>query len=503
MPENPLFDYRPATNPSPLEAGGDPEKGTKAQINISVSAGAQNVYSDRIAVVVPVNTQSGTAFFTENPSIAVNDARWKPVALENDGDELIASDATHYAVTFHNASFKDPVTYPLVFSISGSIATATGDPLLVQVIESSSTKPQGFTKKNPRNLTLPVIEPIFYLRNFLSRNPNRSSIPRTRIDAGDPLQLAWESNGTYFWLYDGINDDPVYDGTATSWFDPSYTISNDTTFVLKASAAGGEQQTDSTQQATDGFESVELYASLTVTVNNPTLTGLTVTGDLSVDGIITGSGGARFDEDNGTFVRIRELRGPGGEHLKVNSTVEVVEGNDVSFAGDLSVDGSITGSGGARFDEDNGTFVRIRELRGPGGEHLKVNSTVEVVEGNDVSFAGDLSVDGSITGSGGARFDEDNGTYVRIRELRGPYGEHLKVNSTLEVIEGNDVTVADSLSVAGNKVVRDGDSIRLWNEQKGGYLYSSDYDYTDDRKYVFIWKPGSLVGGSSWSVSRD
>jgi len=88
-----------------------------------------------------------------------------------------------------NASPKTAVTYPLTFSISGLIATVTGDPLLAQIVESSNTKPQGFTRKKeePATLTLPVIHPIFYLRNFLARSASSPTVPTTRINAGDSI----------------------------------------------------------------------------------------------------------------------------------------------------------------------------------------------------------------------------------------------------------------------------------------------------------------------------
>ncbi|CAO5159945.1 conserved hypothetical protein [Frankia sp. AiPs1] len=471
MPENPLFDYRPATNPSPLEAGGDPEKGTKASINISVLHGAQTIYADRIAVSVPVNTQSGTAYFTENPRIAVNNDKWKPVSLAEDaGQELILAGADHHVLTFHNASPKDPVTYPLVFSISGLIATATGDPLVVQVVESSNTKPQGFTRKNPRTLTMPVIEPIFYLRNFLSRGPDRPTVPKTRINAGDPLQLSWESNGTYYWLYDGSgNETPLYEGTGTSWSVPSGSIRNDTTFVVKASAADGAQETP------DGFESVELYSSLTITVNNPTLTGLTVSGPITAESELD-LYGSLFAHDDVTVWGELTVEGTLAAQAQLN-----VDGL-LSANGDLTVGSKLTTEGinGARFGED-----------------IDVGDKMSTYGHNGLRVLRDLSVNGSIGGFGGAEFVEDNGTFVRIRELRGPSGESLAINSTVRILEDC------GLSVAGHEVIRHGDSVGLWNDDKGAWLYAPVYNYDSDRKYAFLWNPGDRVGGSSWWVSRD
>ncbi|MCM3884342.1 hypothetical protein [Frankia sp. R82] len=485
MPENPLFDYSPATHPSPLEAGGDPEKGTEARINISVIHGNQTIYADRIAVSVPVNTQSGTAYFTENPRVAVNDGNWQPVALAADADqELILAGTDHQVLTFHNANPKNPVTYPLTFSISGLIATATGDPLLIQIAESSSLKPQGFTRKNPRTLTLPVIEPIFYLRNFLSRSSYRPTIPQTRIDAGDPLQLSWESNGTYFWLYDGSgNESPVYEGTGTSWSVPSGTIHNDTTFVLKASAAsdGTPEAVAAEAAATaNGFASVEQYASLTVTVNNPTLTGLTVSGQVTVSGQITAEStldlyGSLYARDD---VTVRgELTAEGTVSAQSRVTVDgLLNAND-----DLTVGSKLTtvGINGARLGED-----------------IEVGEKISTYGHNGLKVLHDLSVDGDVSGSGSVEFVASD-KIVRIRELRGPYGDALTINSVVRILENC------GLSVAGHEVIRHGDSVGLWNDDKSGWLYAPVYNYDSDRKYAFIWNPGDRVGGSSWWVSRD
>lgn len=465
MPD-PLFDYSAATNPSPLEAGSDPEKGTKASINISVLHGEKTLYANKIAVSVPINPQSGTAYFTENPQIAVNNDTWQPVSLAED-DDLIQPDANHYVVTFHNANPKTAVTYPLVFSISGLIAAAPGDPLLVQVVESSSTKPQGFTRKDARTLSMPVIQPVFYLRNFLARSASSPTVPRTRINAGDSIQLSWESNGSYFWLYDGENDTPRYEGTGTSWTVPSGTIHNDTTFVLKASAADGTQQA-----VPDGFETVEQYASLTITVKNPTLTGLTVTGSITAESTLDlyGSLTARDNVSVGEALTVSQGLGVSGN---------ITAWSELEVHGSLDARGNVTVGSQVTADD-----IEVRDKMSTSGHHgLRVLL--------------DLSVDGSIAGFGGAEFVEDNGTYVRIRELRGPLSEALRINSTVKVLDDC------GFSVAGKDVIRHGDYIGLWNYQKEAWLYASDYKEDSDRNHVFVWMPGNRVGGGSWWVSRD
>lgn len=482
MSKDPLLGYSAATNPSPLQAADDPENGTKACVNISILPGSQTIYSDMIAVRVPINRQSGTAYFTENPGAAVNVNSWNAVAVkEAAGDELIPPDPDHHVIYFYNRNVDDLVTFPLVFSISGKIAAAPGDPLVFQVVERSGTEKKKFTKKNARTLTMSVVEPVFFLRNFLSRSPYQATtVPRTRINAGDPIQLSWESNGGYFYLYDGINDDPVYSGTGTSWFDSDYKISNDTTFVLMASAADSAPAADSGQQASDDFESVELYASITVTVNNPALTGLTVSGQVTAEAGVSVNGSLYVGED----ATIRE-----GLTVQDDLTVEdelTVSGAVYVRAG-LGVDGTLTA----------GELVVGDKLTTDGHYGLRVLL--------------DLSVDGSIAGFGGAEFVEGGGK-VRIRDLRGPSGENLKVNSTVEVLEGNNVSVADDLSVAGsvsvegkvsvagNKVVAAGDAVLLRNEHKGAYLTASDIDYDDDWSFVFVRKSGEHYRGASFDI---
>ncbi|WP_018635263.1 hypothetical protein [Parafrankia elaeagni] len=471
MAANPLFNYSSATSPSPLEAGSDPEKGTRACINISVSRSDQNIYADKIAFSVPVNPQSGTAYFTENPRIAVNDGRWKPVSLAAETEQELTE---HHQLTFRNANPNDPVTYPLIFSVSGLIATATGDPLLVQIVESSNTQPQNFTRKNPRTLTLPVIEPVFYLRNFLARSTDRPTVPRTRIDAGESLQLSWESNGSYFWLYDGSNAAPVFEGTGTSWSAPSGTILRDTTFIVKASAVGGGQQ------ATEGFESVEQYASLAIAVNNPTLTGLTVSGPVTATSTLTVSGSVTAES---TLDVYRSLSAHDdatvGEELTVSGNLTARSRLDVngllSANDDLTVGSKLSTQGinGARFGED-----------------IDVGDKISTYGHNGLKVLHDLSVDG------GAEF-VGSGKIVRIRELRGPYGEDLTINSTVRVLEQCGFTIA------GSTVLRDGDHIGLQNRQKDGWLYAAAYNHDDDRGYIFRWNPGNRVGGDSWRVTRD
>lgn len=187
-------------------------------------------------------------------------------------------------------------------------------------------------------------------------------------------------------------------------------------------------------------------------MTNPKLTGLTVDGNVAVDGNLTVANGST-----------------------------AVEGLTVSK--DLTANGNVTAVTG-------GTIFRVRELRGPSGENLNINSTISVLKDNSVNIAGDMTVNGNVSAV-------TSGTVFRIRDLRGPYGENLGIDSTVEVKSGNDITRA------GGSVITDGDSIGLQNNQKSGWLYAAGMDYTDDRGYVFRWKPGNRVGGDSWKVARD
>ncbi|MEV4742882.1 hypothetical protein [Streptomyces sp. NPDC049555] len=195
------------------------------------------------------------------------------------------------------------------------------------------------------------------------------------------------------------------------------------------------------------------YQTTTVTVTNPKLTGLEVDGDVTV----TGATG--------------------------------VQG--LTVGGDLTANGNVTAV-------TNDKIFRIRELRGPYGESLNVNSTVSVLKDNSVNIAGDTTVNGDLTANGNVTAVV-SGKIFRIRDLRGPYGENLGIDSTVEVKSGNDLTVG------GNKVIRNSDTIGLRNNHYSSYgrwLYASSL-VTDNRRETPVWDKDERVGGSGWEVVRD
>ncbi|MEU4300883.1 hypothetical protein [Kitasatospora aureofaciens] len=147
----------------------------------------------------------------------------------------------------------------------------------------------------------------------------------------------------------------------------------------------------------------------------------------------------------------------------------------------------------------SGTTVRIRDLRGPYGAPLRVNSHLEVLTGNNVSIADNLTVGGDVNATA-------TGRVVRIRDLRGPYGVPLRVNSHLEVLTGNNVSIADNLTVGGKSVLRDQDSVRIRNNNYPENHLNATTAFGTDNSGNFIaaayWRKNSYDSASTMTLEK-
>lgn len=303
----PLLEYRTSTNPAPLQAGSGPGDPTENRVNIAVRAPAnRKVYCKEIQIAVPIRSLKGGAYFSAKPQCATGSDKWQDVTAATGSGGLALGNTSDY----HQFVFRPipampksrPVDYPLDFGLTGRLDTPTG-PLTCIVTETSRTGGGSYATRR-RELTLTVTDPVFYLHNFRASDPNQPTVPRTRFNAGEDVHLAWESNGTHFQLYDG-------DGTLlnqgsedkTSCTVPKSKVTNDTTYTLVASVSSGPQGGQA------GFQPICQYATLTITLNNPTLTGVRVNGDAVVQGIRVdglagieiGAGGLRIDDASKIF----------------------------------------------------------------------------------------------------------------------------------------------------------------------------------------------------------
>ncbi|GAA3690647.1 hypothetical protein GCM10022224_065130 [Nonomuraea antimicrobica] len=310
MPDAPLLHY--STSTAPLQAG-TPDKPAANTIDITVSSPAgQKIYCKKLDIAVPISApDDGGAYFTENPQSSIT-GKWSVASAQvENGRKLGLDPATNY----HHVIFQAPpvpgldlIDQPLKISITGNIAAAPGSELTCPTTETSGTTSGKYTPKSPQDLTWETAEPVFYLHNFLASAPDRPTIPRTKFKAGDEILLTWESNGSEFQLYDGVGA-TLYEGPATSYTISGSTIVSDTTVTLRASV-------------TTGFEASDRYATITVTITNPTLDDLKVTNKLTTTG------------SNGLIVN-GELIAASNVYAQANLQVN----DDATVSGDLTVNG--------------------------------------------------------------------------------------------------------------------------------------------------------------------
>ncbi|MEU8916219.1 hypothetical protein [Streptomyces nigrescens] len=427
----PLLDYAIISEPFPLYATtGTDDPATALYIVVS-NGGGETVYCREIVFYLPKGDLAQSLVNADAGDGRAKD--WDVVRLQPGTQTALPSgDYARFQATPKGDDKKKtgvPVDASgLVITLENlKISTLPGT-ARIEIREFATTNTDQWPE-NPRFTKLALTK--FPAPKIPAMAVSDFTADKLEVTAGTSVRLTWNGPSTLdYTVSHGGSAHPV--GKQHGY---STTIDRDTTFQL--SYVTGE----TTRSLTT-----------TVTVTNPKLTGLTVDGNVAVDGNLTVSNGST-----------------------------AVEGLTVSK--DLTANGNVTAVTG-------GTIFRVRELRGPSGENLNINSTISVLKDNSVNIAGDMTVNGNVTAV-------TSGTVFRIRDLRGPYGENLGIDSTVEVKSGNDITRA------GASVITDGDSIGLQNNQKSGWLYAPVMDYDGDRGYVFRWKPGNRVGGDSWKVARD
>ena len=267
--EPPLLDYAISTSPSPLATGVD------GRINLSLSIpDNRSVYCDQITVAVPYGPQA-TDSYLQRPMASLNTTRWRVASSA----EPIANYARFTLTPVTERDRK--IDFSLVLSLHGTINVVAGN-FGYQVYERSGTTPDplGFEQRQS-TFILDKATATLDLRNFAAALKDHPTVPVTMVVGGQPLQLSWSSNGTWFELYAGGRPTPVYAGRQTTTV-LAEGIRRDTTFFLIASMTGDPRA----DQAQPGYEPVVAYATLTLGVVDPTLATLTCEGTVGADKFI-------------------------------------------------------------------------------------------------------------------------------------------------------------------------------------------------------------------------
>ncbi|MEU0504499.1 hypothetical protein [Nocardia sp. NPDC005998] len=323
MPTNPtppLLTYRFATNPTPLQADGT------SRITISVlKPKTPAVYCKSIQISVPKNDVDGNAYFAEEPEWSYSSANWEPSSNVDPGDDGEESGALYWRKKF--TSLQDGKSFDSQFDIGLKGTVSNTGPLACEVLEMSATSGTAKSVLRKRTFTLGVEPQTLFINNFLAFGYGGPTVPKTKFQLDEPIGLAWESNGTHFVIYDGSGK-VVFDDSATECIlqknpPPKHPAqkppTNDTTYTLRATLTPGSN-------FPNNFEPIYQYATVAVTITNPILTGLTVTGDTELQQKLTVTGDTELHQK-----------------LTVSGNTEVQSGLTADYG--LTVKGTLTVSG--------------------------------------------------------------------------------------------------------------------------------------------------------------
>lgn len=299
-----LLTYFPATYPSPLPVSTAQTPVTGLLNTAAINEGASSVYCNQVLVAVPVGPDANELFANQPaPTASCNTSKWAISSLEiKTGTELgLDNDIPYATFTFDCRAAADYlINYNLVFGVQGQM-TQTISECTIQIMENSGTTsdPNGFTQKRT-SYTVQASTPQFYLMNFVATVPTAPTVPATDFANGADIQFSWESNGTFFQLYQKNVAQPIYSGTQTT-FKLAGGVSRDTTFFLVGMMTGNPGG----DSPIGGYQPIYLYDALTITISNPDMTprSSTISGNASVGGTLGVTGQTTLGNANvgGTF----------------------------------------------------------------------------------------------------------------------------------------------------------------------------------------------------------
>jgi hypothetical protein len=262
-----LLTYNFSQDPTPIQVG-TAQMPTAGRLNVNVRS-VGPVYCNQLILAVPVGLTVDD-LFSATPAGSLSTQKWSITTLENvPASELgLSGNIVYTKFTFDCISSSDfLINYDLTLSAFGPVTNVPGA-FTIMIGENSGTTndPPTFTLKRG-GFTFGKVLPQFWLKNFISTAPNTPTVPVTEFAGGSPIVFEWESNGTFFQIFQKNQAAPIYAGTGTT-FTLTSGITRHTTFILVASVTGNPAE----DTPSAGYEPVYLYDSLTLTVSNPALT---------------------------------------------------------------------------------------------------------------------------------------------------------------------------------------------------------------------------------------
>ncbi|MGW2685660.1 hypothetical protein ACWC6I_21215 [Streptomyces sp. NPDC001414] len=454
-----LLPYEPSTEPKPLRVS-SAEETEYGSVNINVGSGITTpAWCNKITVRVPVGA-GAEHLTTEGAGIRTGASTgWTPSPPTVSGGFAV--------ITFTPARPVQFTGQIITLTLSNIAVNRTAGQVSIEIIESSSPTNGSFTNKNA------AVEVDKFPAGFVFRNFAPEKI---MVENGEVAVLRWEGSDAKYTMYWGDAPAGVPLDKERVWSTPRG-LTTVTGFMLRAEVTAG---------------GVTLTHTLTtaVTVRIPDL----VVRNLTVQGPATFADSVSLSNTAKDLTVAGSVRGAGNNPLRVsqnaglqvdaalNVTGASTFANSVTLtnaAKDLTVAGSVRGAGS--------NPLRISQPAG-----LKVDAALNVTGAstfdNSITTVGGVTVEGTLTANGNLNV-VGTGT-VRIADLRGPYSEPLKINSHVNVLPGNNVTITDNLTVGGKRAIRAGDRIKLEvnSHSKELYLYcetgNRDNVYGGSRNYA-------------------
>jgi hypothetical protein len=359
--DNSLLAYSFATYPIPLQVSTEHTPST-GRINVTIT-NPRKAFANQILVAVPVGSGPG-AVFAEQPKAAVSTGKWVPSSLkavpENAQDLMEGGSYARFVFDCPNPADFD-ISYDLALSFVGGV-TQTPAQFTVYIYELSGATPDRheFTLKGS-SAQLSSEAPRFYLENLVAVDP--STIPVTEFGNGSPILFRWQSNGTFFQIYERSNQTPIYSGSQTS-FTLEAGVTHDTTFFLAASTSGATPGGQS-----PGFEPIFLYDTITITVLRPDLTPNTIAaaGSVTLNGpfVTNGSSDMKGPVSITNLTAGSSLTSLGMTNLattRVSEALTVVGNTELA---DATINGRLEAQAGADFPGGINATAGPARLLGP------------------------------------------------------------------------------------------------------------------------------------------